>query len=661
VADIATLGLQVDSSGVDKGTKSLDGLTNAAKKAEAAAQGLSGATKNAGAAAASVATGANNAAAALNRESASATKAASALKLHAAAANMNTRGLGGASTNVANLAAQFQDIGVTAAMAMNPLQIALQQGTQIAAVLGPMGAAGAVRSLGEAFLSVISPVSLVTIAIVALVAAGLQMVDWPALAASALNGLASVLETIAPYAAMAAAGIALIYAPAIIGGIISLIGVLAQLSVAAITLAASFAAANPAVAFVLGITAAVAAANIFRDELTQIFGVDIVGVAATAINQIIGAFVGGFQGIKAAWSALPAALGDIVYATANAVITGVQNMINRVSETINGYIASINSAMKSLPFGLGESISIGTIGPVNLGGIENPYAGAADAAQSAIGGAISDAMNFDYVGNLGAVITEGASAASEKLKEVAAGLTNVEAAAGKAGGAGKKAGEDTAAGFDTAKTAMKQAEEAMGFAKDVTKGFISDLKSGLKNGEGFWKSFANAATNALDKIANKLLDQALDGLFGGGAAGGGGILGGLFGGIFGGGQFNAAKAGNLLPGLYADGTASARAGMAIVGEEGPEVVRFRGGEKVIPNHQLQAANSNRNIGGSGGGGGIADVRVYVDQDGNWQAKVESIAQGTADRTSKTNLAAYSKNQERAGFGRDQKTYNARKG
>lgn len=660
MADIATLGLQVESSGVDKGTKSLQQLTNAAAKAEAAAQGLSGATKNAGAAAASVATGANNAAAALNRESVAATKAAGALKMHAVAANSNTQRLGG---SMSGLAAQFQDIGVTAAMGMNPLIIALQQGTQIAGQMemAMQSGASATGVFAQAFRSLISPVALASIALTALAAAGLQLVDWPALAASAINGLASALETIAPYAAMVAAGIALIYAPAIIGGIISLIGVLAQLSVAAISLAASFAAANPALAFVLGITAAVAAANIFRDELTQIFGVDIVGVAATAINQIIGAFVGGFNAIRVAWSALPAALGDIVYATANAVITGVQNMINRVSETINGYISSINAAMKSLPFGLGDSISIGTIGPVSLGGISNPYAGAADAAQSAIGGAISDAMSFDYVGSLGAVITEGASAASEKLKEVADGLTNVEAAAGKAGGAGKKAGEDTAKGFDTAKAAMKQAEEAMGFAKDVTKGFISDLKSGLKNGEGFFKSFANAAVNALDKIADKFLDNALNSLFGGGGmtgGGGGGLLSGLFGSLFGGGQMAAARAGNLLPGLYADGTASARAGMAIVGEEGPEVVRFRGGEQVIPNHQLRAANTNRNTGQSGGGGRMqVDVGVSVDNNGNLQAYVKNVSEGT----SKNNLAAYSKNQQRAGFGNDQKIFSSRKG
>lgn len=76
--------------------------------------------------------------------------------------------------SAANVAAQFQDIGVTAAMGMSPLQIALQQGTQLSAVLGTQGAAGAARTLGAALLSVVSPVSLITIGIVGLSAAAIQ-------------------------------------------------------------------------------------------------------------------------------------------------------------------------------------------------------------------------------------------------------------------------------------------------------------------------------------------------------------------------------------------------------------------------------------------------------------------------------------------------------
>ncbi|RUV67022.1 hypothetical protein EOA78_31960, partial [Mesorhizobium sp. M5C.F.Cr.IN.023.01.1.1] len=76
--------------------------------------------------------------------------------------------------NSANVAAQFQDIAVTSAMGMSPLQIALQQGTQLSAVLGPMGAAGAARSLGSALLSIVNPTSLIVLGLVGATAATIQ-------------------------------------------------------------------------------------------------------------------------------------------------------------------------------------------------------------------------------------------------------------------------------------------------------------------------------------------------------------------------------------------------------------------------------------------------------------------------------------------------------
>lgn len=74
-----------------------------------------------------------------------------------------------------NLAAQFQDIAVQLQGGQSPFTVALQQGTQVAAVLGPMGAAGAAASLGEALLSLISPMSLITIGTIA---AGGAIVQW---------------------------------------------------------------------------------------------------------------------------------------------------------------------------------------------------------------------------------------------------------------------------------------------------------------------------------------------------------------------------------------------------------------------------------------------------------------------------------------------------
>ncbi|PDT55031.1 MULTISPECIES: phage tail length tape measure family protein [Sinorhizobium] len=96
----------------------------------------------------------------------SATAAGAAMK----AANSN-RG-GAQSFNSANAAFQFQDIAVTAAMGMNPLMIGLQQGTQLAAVVGSMERP--VAGLAAAFTSLINPVSLVTIGLTAGVAALVQ-------------------------------------------------------------------------------------------------------------------------------------------------------------------------------------------------------------------------------------------------------------------------------------------------------------------------------------------------------------------------------------------------------------------------------------------------------------------------------------------------------
>lgn len=66
-----------------------------------------------------------------------------------------------------NLVAQFNDVGQMLAAGQSPLLLAAQQGTQIGQVLGPLGAAGAVRALGGAFLGMLSPVNLAVFAAVA--------------------------------------------------------------------------------------------------------------------------------------------------------------------------------------------------------------------------------------------------------------------------------------------------------------------------------------------------------------------------------------------------------------------------------------------------------------------------------------------------------------
>lgn len=685
--DIAHLGLSVDSSQVDKGNLSLVRFASAASRAQAAQVALTAATKSAsGAAAASArasyqeavaktaaarasesatkaeiqsamtaqrkakaaleaaradhakATAAHSAASAAvktaaaaqkaadaqDREAAAALKAAGAQHTHAAAMNDNIARTNRMSGSMSGLAAQFQDIGVTAAMDMNPLIIGLQQGTQIAGQMEAaiQGGSSAVSVLGNAFKSLFQPLTFISIALTALAAAGLQFVDWVSVGKTLLTGLADVLQTIAPYAVMAAAGLALLYAPAIISGLatvtVGIYGVVKALGAAAI----AFAVANPAAAFVLGLTAVVASANIFRDELSQIFGVDIVGAAKTGANYVIGSFVAAYEDLKFVWNNFPAIMGSAAIGAANAVIRGMNAMISKATELLNGFISRVNGMLSGLPFGMGEGVAIPTIGDLSIGEISNGFADQLSSAVGARNAAVQSALGRDYLGDFGGAIARGASAASAKLRELAGSLGEADKAKKKAKSEAEKLAEkyndilldaeafiatqmaekdallltEEAANalryeqemlnkamqagitIDAAKAAeiksyaaaMAGAEaetsrfrKALDFAKDLTKGFVSDLRSGLEQGKGFWKSFGDAALNVLDKIVDKLLNDVIDALFqvnsASSGAGGGGFLGSLLGGI--GKLFGFARGGYTGP-----GAASQPAGIVHAGE-----------------------------------------------------------------------------------------------
>ena len=109
--------------------------------------------------------------------------AASALRLEGA----NRR----ATAQVGNLTAQFNDIGMMMMAGQNPLQLAIQQGTQITQVIGPMGATGAVKALGSAFLSLLSPINLITLGSIA---AGAAMVNWLTDAGEEAKSFADTVE-----------------------------------------------------------------------------------------------------------------------------------------------------------------------------------------------------------------------------------------------------------------------------------------------------------------------------------------------------------------------------------------------------------------------------------------------------------------------------------
>ncbi|MQX45590.1 phage tail length tape measure family protein [Sinorhizobium medicae] len=682
MADVATLGLQVESGSVEKGTDALNKLTGAAARAEAAANGLSGASRGA--------TGAASAAAkAYAAEGAAAASASKQIEMMNRAANQNRASSRG---NLGNIAAQFQDIAVSAQMGMGLLQIALQQGTQLAAVLSSMERP--VQGLGAAFLSVLSPVSLLTIGIIALAAAGLQMVDWTKLAHSALIALADVLGTIAPYAVAAASALALIYAPTIIGGIVSLIALLGRLVVQLGIVAGAFALANPAVAFVAGITAAVAAAIVFRDELKQIFGRDIVGDVKNAANFVINSFEAAFEDLKYIWNTFPDVIKAAVVGAANAALSAVEGLLQKSAGLMDKFHAQLN---KILP----EGYQIPEIGKINLGDYYIDDEGAAERMSNSLeerNANIERIMGQDRVGQFGDAIAKSASYGASKLRELADWMGKVEEKSKKRTG-GKSEQEkysDIVAGAERQIAALEAERDAIGlteqaaaalrletqllneaqqrgisltdaqkselsslaqvmasiedetrqmgialdFARDVTGGFFDDFFSGIENGKSVWESFGDAALGVLDRIADKLLNDVLDAVFQVSGAGAGAGGGGLLSWLFGGGPKVDPWAG--LRG-YANGTSSARPGVAWVGEKGPELVHFKGGEEVIPNHRLQRP-ANGNVAPSGGQlnqNGPRDIilRVIAEEGPMFRPVIRSESRGVSVETIKQYDAA----------------------
>lgn len=479
MADIAALGFSVNTKPLDDATVSLNKLVPAAKSAEtaskgfvAAINGVSGATGSLNAAAAgmgtlstaslragtamgtvqSAAAGATGAIkvlgmagvqqgpptalwdayrASLAKVPAAANGAKSALDRLGASANDNISRL---QATPGNIAAQFQDIGVTAAGGMSPMLIALQQGTQLAQ--GLQGGLGPLMAgIGQLF----NATTILTIGLVGLGAALLQNIDWVQLGVSALNMLADVMEAAAPYALALGATLLLAFAPQIIALIYSMVVAIGTALVGAIVSATAalwaLALANPFTAIILAVAATIAA--------FVIFGKATVDSVKGPINSIIGGFVGAFNTIRKTWSMLPALIGEDVISTTNLVLRSVDTMVNGVIQKINGLLAG-------LPDWLGGGKNVITF-RANSGQLANPYAGTKQRQYGIAADEMGAAQGVDYVGKIQGAVVAGANYLVDKVRGLASSLGAGDKGKDKKGGA-----DDAAKGGKT--EAEKQAE-----------------------------------------------------------------------------------------------------------------------------------------------------------------------------------------------------------
>ncbi|WP_296643860.1 phage tail tape measure C-terminal domain-containing protein [Roseinatronobacter sp.] len=109
-------------------------------------------------------------------------------------------------------------------------------------------------------------------------------------------------------------------------------------------------------------------------------------------------FQGAYDGAVAIWGNLPGTIGDFAFQAANGLISGVESMLNGVVARINRFITGLNAALALLPdWATGEGgIRIGTLDPVDLARIGNPFDGAATAAGEAAADAFAAALEQTY-------------------------------------------------------------------------------------------------------------------------------------------------------------------------------------------------------------------------------------------------------------------------
>lgn len=314
-----------------------------------------------------------------------------------------------------NFSRQMADIGVIAAMGMNPLMIALQQGPQLFDILQTT----AIRS-GMTIRATM---------------AATGAVIWTA--------LAPLLPIIAAIAAAAAA----------LGGVIALSTRAANKEIGDLTVGMGLSADQMKRLKDEGVDTGVTVGDVFRGLGTTIkevffaaFGDQITWLgkkweefldlasrgAVWATKAIAGAFLGTLYVIRDTWKMLPAALGDAAISAANLVIRGVEAMINGGVRLLNGLIDKANAAADAIP---GMDAFIPRLDEVRLTKVGNQYAGAMRALGAQAGQSWSEGMSDASAG-----VDRAAARLLENIR--ASGQARIRAAAGDAdsvrsGGSGR--------------------------------------------------------------------------------------------------------------------------------------------------------------------------------------------------------------------------------
>lgn len=410
---IAHLGLAVDSGPVERAVPELNRLTAAAGQAEAAAEKLAAATRT---------------------EAAAQSQASAASRVHTAALQAEAAAARMLSFQRTNLVFQLQDIGVSLASGMNPLLVAIQQGSQISTIYGPGGLGKALSETGKMATGFAS-----------------RLLPLGAIVGALTVGFAAMTTEINRTAEQQVQ----------LGDVLLATW---QLGARAIT-----GAVQPVVSWL---------ANIW-DDISP--GINF------AMNAIIGSFDLAFRNVGTIWSMLPNALGDVAFQAAQGTISGIEYLINESLKLLNSFIVEAN---KLLP----EGFKIGELGQVDLGDLQNPFAGKDKDLSNQLGQNAADVrsktMAGGYTADIGAQAQENARA--RELEEI--------------GEAATKAAE----GLTVFDQMMRDVQPLLEGANDPLvelQSNIDKLGALLAAGEISWQQYGEAASRASMNAAAGIFDS----------------------------------------------------------------------------------------------------------------------------------------------------------
>ncbi len=415
----------------------------------------------------------------------------------------------------------------------------------------------------------------------------------------------------------------------------------------------------------LGIDAVIASLQASWSGITATVADAMQGALVAVVgfgNSATGVFQGAFDAVKAIWAALPSAIGDFAFQAANGLIGGVEAMLNGVVTRINTFISGLNAALDMLPdWATGEGgIQIGTLDPVTLGRVGNPFEGAATAAGAAAADAFKAAMGKTYLetpdlglgtmasdardraaayseasgmltdaatrplaswqavqsataaaGTDGSAALDAATAAAEGTADA---LDDTGRAAGGAGAAGKAAGDATAAGADAAKSGWAAvtaalsdyASKARDIGADVGQALVGAFQSAEDAVGEFVKTgklnFGDLVSSILADLAKLAVRKSVLGPIADMLSGALGSIGGIFAPVLhSGGMVGNTASGRMIPALAFAGAPRMHSGgwAGLRPDEVPAILQK--GERVLSRRELAAQAGVQ----AGGGQNIA--------------------------------------------------------